>query len=148
MAIKKERAVSVYAPPKNGCLGYTPVRRANSYRGNCVLVQHEPNPHNHDDAANHLDSDVPEEVSHGVPFFQESAPQHFFYLFPIPLSKPLSYLHSSACSRSPQKIRQTQSSRSSPRASKLLLQSCLFLFRAPSFWHNLLNCGRIADGLL
>ena len=52
-----------------------------------LLVQHEPNHHSHNDAANHLDSDVPEEVSHGVPSFQESAPQRFSILSLFPCQR-------------------------------------------------------------
>ena len=66
---------------------FAPVRVAPPTGATALLVQHEPNHHSHNDAANHLDSDVPEEVSHGVPSFQESAPQRFSILSLFPCQR-------------------------------------------------------------
>lgn len=95
MAIEKGRAASASTPtapwdtlPRLIISSLRPGKRASPPTGaTALLVQHEPNHHSHNDAANHLDSDVPEEVSHGVPSFQESAPQQVFYPFPMLLSK-------------------------------------------------------------
>lgn len=85
MAIEKGRAASASTPtapwdtlPRLIISSLRPGKRASPPTGaTALLVQHEPNHHSHNDAANHLDSDVPEEVSHGVPSFQESAPRRF-----------------------------------------------------------------------
>ena len=66
---------------------FAPVRDPPPTGATALLVQHEPNHHSHNDAANHLDSDVPEEVSHGVPSFQESAPQRFSILSLFPCQR-------------------------------------------------------------